>query len=498
MEPEDLTSQQEPTRFAIENLGPVRHADIEIRPLSVFIGPNNAGKSYVSTIIHALGSAFGSGQLFMRLLMTDEPHETDEKTRIDRRLVRKLNDFVKSAVDELLHVKPPFEPNALTTIEQSLMLMEQQVSAEIEGSFACPPGKIVRYGTKRMLTTVDTARSRYVITVTRENEVNLKLVRLYDDAGPMEETPEHKPEMQDVIDYVKRIMIQYGIKEDTKKTIQRLHDIMVKTVVLSLFVPLNVTGLQYLPAARGGSTQTYRSLTAEYFHSIPFTLTRPQNRPPTLNRATAVLFAQMANLPETRGPLAEVVEPYEERTTGGHIEVSREMSGMLSRLEFKRDGHSIGLQRVSSSVSELAPFYLYLKYYVTPDSMLIVEEPEAHLHPENQILIARLLARLVNEDVTLLITTHSDFLLNQLSNCVTSWSLTPEERAKIGINEEETLNPEDVAVYLFEMGEDKYSTTRRLTIDDEGIPDQEFVRVSQELYEQMVYIDTAMSRYRHR
>lgn len=39
------------------------------------------------------------------------------------------------------------------------------------------------------------------------------------------------------------------------------------------------------------------------------------------------------------------------------------------------------LMRASSMVSELAPVVLYLRYVVEPGTVLIIEEPEAHLHP---------------------------------------------------------------------------------------------------------------------
>jgi len=44
-------------RIRIEGIGPVLQADIALRPLTIFIGPNNVGKSYTSIIIHALKNA---------------------------------------------------------------------------------------------------------------------------------------------------------------------------------------------------------------------------------------------------------------------------------------------------------------------------------------------------------------------------------------------------------------------------------------------------------
>lgn len=40
-------------KIAISNLGPVREADIELKSLTIFVGPNNSGKSFIATVLHA-------------------------------------------------------------------------------------------------------------------------------------------------------------------------------------------------------------------------------------------------------------------------------------------------------------------------------------------------------------------------------------------------------------------------------------------------------------
>ena len=49
---------------------------------------------------------------------------------------------------------------------------------------------------------------------------------------------------------------------------------------------------------------------------------------------------------------------------------------------------------------------------------LIVEEPEAHLHPAAQTEVAHTLARLVNAGVQVVVTTHSDRLLKEFGNLI--------------------------------------------------------------------------------
>ncbi len=38
----------------VENLGPIRKGKVELKPLTVFIGPNNTGKTYLAYLISGL------------------------------------------------------------------------------------------------------------------------------------------------------------------------------------------------------------------------------------------------------------------------------------------------------------------------------------------------------------------------------------------------------------------------------------------------------------
>jgi predicted ATPase len=40
-----------PTRIYVKDFGPVAKADIELKPLTVLMGPNNTGKTYMSTLL---------------------------------------------------------------------------------------------------------------------------------------------------------------------------------------------------------------------------------------------------------------------------------------------------------------------------------------------------------------------------------------------------------------------------------------------------------------
>ncbi|MHB1697463.1 MAG: AAA family ATPase [bacterium] len=72
----------------------------------------------------------------------------------------------------------------------------------------------------------------------------------------------------------------------------------------------------------------------------------------------------------------------------------------------------------SSSVRSLLDIGFYLRHVVKPNDLLIIDEPELNLHPENQRKVARLFARLVNLGIKVFITTHSDYIIKELNTLI--------------------------------------------------------------------------------
>ena len=52
------TSNAKPLELTVSNFGPIAEASIELRPMSVFVGPSNTGKSYMAALIYALSRFF--------------------------------------------------------------------------------------------------------------------------------------------------------------------------------------------------------------------------------------------------------------------------------------------------------------------------------------------------------------------------------------------------------------------------------------------------------
>ena len=120
-----------------------------------------------------------------------------------------------------------------------------------------------------------------------------------------------------------------------------------------------------------------------------------------------------------------------------------------------------------------------------------MEEPEAHLDAENQRALASVIAMLVNAGVKLLITTHSDFFVNQLNNLLLLSQLSKRSRASRRYLASEVLAPDSVSAYLFEPGSEG-STVHNLPVSaEEGIPVSPFTDAHSALYNEAIALEYA-------
>jgi hypothetical protein len=113
---------------------------------------------------------------------------------------------------------------------------------------------------------------------------------------------------------------------------------------------------------------------------------------------------------------------------------------------------------------------------------VFMEEPEAHLHPSAQRLLARAIAEAVNNGKFVALTTHSDYLISEFSNLVALSNVSKDVREKLSYRDAEVLKPEAVAAYLVKA-EGNRSVVERLEVDYTGIPEDEFARMAEEILE---------------
>lgn len=161
-------------------------------------------------------------------------------------------------------------------------------------------------------------------------------------------------------------------------------------------------------------------------------------------------------------------EDLKKQLVRGAYKISRSTSDITFKpYQVRRDGkgtQNMGLHMTSSTVKSLFGLWFYLEYQAKEGDLLMIDEPELNLHPHNQRIIARLLAKLVNAGLNVVISTHSDYIVREFNSLI----MLNDERAqslrnKYKYQEDEVLDPTQVGAYLFD---DQTITPFKISPDD--------------------------------
>jgi len=120
--------------------------------------------------------------------------------------------------------------------------------------------------------------------------------------------------------------------------------------------------------------------------------------------------------------------------------------------EGNMDKRKINLHVSSSTVKTFFGLVFYLKYMAEKGDCLIIDEPELNLHPDNQRKIARILVKIANKGINIIISTHSDYIIRELNNLImlnNDFKDRDKLMQKYNYSEDELLSIEDISAYLF-------------------------------------------------
>lgn len=128
----------------------------------------------------------------------------------------------------------------------------------------------------------------------------------------------------------------------------------------------------------------------------------------------------------------------------------------------------VPLYIASSSVKSLFLVDMYVNHVARKNQILIIDEPELNLHPDNQVKFARLIARLVNAGVKVLLTTHSDYIVREINNLVSLSGVGSEKDEllnRYGLTEQDMLTATQVRAYCA----DPYKGFCEMNVSNSGI-----------------------------
>ncbi len=408
-------------KLSIENFGPIKkRIEIEPRPLTIFCGANNTGKTYALYVLHAL-----QDQRFVAQF---------DKTRQLAHDLYELRNVEFSAEDWLSEKAiGQAEKNIAESLKKTLprFFVSQEDLAK-DATFGI---------------TLDVQKIRQGITPRRKGAVVTGKSIAFDRAMLRCEFDESGVWRLSLDGEWPRPAVTQALNE----------------LLMDFYCPSRKGRDFLLPAERTGINLFFRELNAKRAALLRHATSA------TLDTSELLKDIVVSRYPQ---PIQDYIEfmglqPEIKRKSSEYADLAAHLQKQVLRVKYKidrygdisiapaRSGTEVGLHLGSSTVKTFFGLWSYLNHLAQPGDWLMIDEPELNLHPKNQLEIALLLAQLSNRGLNVVVSTHSDYMVRQWGNLLmlsANFSGRDELAKKHGLPENAWLLTEGVCAYEFDQG----------------------------------------------
>ena len=496
----------ETQQLSVSNFGPILDANLELRPLTIFVGPSNTGKSYLAILVYALHK-------FLATSASVRSAQLDFIDGDDRLGTMKVSDILKAISIAALQSKVETESEG--SQERRITLSKDVVSTFVE---------FLNSSSEELRNSIERCFSRDLESL--QNILNKEIWRIKfkrDQGGAISDGLAidfqmrsktlgiRVPNKIDFLVPMDSLLIRYasrlGINPNSRVRLGFGHpsssvlELVIQELIHQLVGDI-ASRAHYLPADRTAVMHAHQVVVSSALQTVAETGLRTGSRTGVLTGVQADFLSSMvvniarrtgrqSNLERSHPRGSRLGSKYaksiEDDILQGSIVVDRDELLNYPSFYYQPRGTNakIPLVSASSTIGELAPVVLYLRHIVRPGDLLIVEEPESHLHPAMQIRFFQMLVGLVREGLRVLITTHSEWLLEELTNIVIRSRLSSRP-SDPNTPESVSLNPKYVGVWLFKPDLERHpqlgSSIKEIERDKDGTYTTGYEEVAHQLY----------------
>jgi AAA ATPase domain len=420
---------RQPMKIQVKNLGPLKEAEFEVADLTIICGGNNTGKTYAT---YAL---FGFLHTWREMVSIDVDLSSIEILKRNGTITISLEKYLSQSqkiINEICQKYSDQLPNLFAASPQSFHDVSFNAFIEEKNSewFQSPRAKtITAVSTDEVLEMFKKANSLdCVFTLKRDRHLPSEIEW---SAIPLETLSSW------VLDEILGFL--FG------KVIPSVFIASVERTGISVFrKEIDESRNILLENMSRANTSDIRSeIFIDRYQNYPLPIKFGLN----FNRSIGRRYNQVGFLqkkhPNILEDFADIIGGEYKFNEHNELYYSPKISS----------GMRLSIYESSSAVRSLLDLGFYLRIIARPGSLLIIDEPELNLHPENQRRIARLLARLVNIGIKVFITTHSDYIIKELNTLIMLNHDKPHLKKiaeQEGYKPEELIAAERIKVYIAE------------------------------------------------
>ncbi len=463
-------------KIKIQNLGPINEFEMDLsKNFTILFGKNNIGKSYATMVVYLIIKNFLKEKNIHKNIF----HLLDQIT-LD------INDQI-TGIEETIEKFNTDKINIIEQIENIIShIIQMSLIENIQESFYATFEEFENltnwFSNERMNITISTSLIKLSVE-TKGNTFVISHFKILRESLDLVFVKTKGKNQKSFSDNGKKLLYKRDDKENirsaiyslTAKIMQRIYCDDIRNIVSKVY---------YFPASRSGlyqSLNAYSQIFAELSRSR--VSLKKKFEIPSIPEPVIDYFLELSNIKKRKSTgdynIIEIAKEIEKSILQGEI-VFNDKTKKISFKPYEMELY-LDMFQTSSMVSEIAPFVSFLKYIADGKNkskyLVFIEEPEAHLHPEIQVRLMEIFAKLINNNIKMILTTHSNYMFNKINNLIID--------GKIDIS--------DMCSIIFKYSA-KGSIADKIPTSDLGIDDENFLDVTENLFNERLELIDKMNR----
>lgn len=428
-------------KINFQEIGAIKDGTVDLsKRLNVFCGPNGTGKTYISYVIYGLLQTNIHVPYRKDNMIKDLIENKKTYYKIDFKIIE---DYRKQIVDNLID--------------------------DFDSLFGVSQEFIKQNFNNTKISIKETSEELNRILIETEFSLNYNIGKVDLEIS--------KKKSSDII------LIEIIDKAILTKDIERL-EVFFFSSLISILAKYPVSSTFILPVERNSIFTFSKELSirkqeaVDYFHKMTskekvnrIDLFFSDNKRYPLPIRDGLLIADdLSEIKKNKSDFYEFALEIEQELLNGKLEINND-----GEIQFKPDKSpkkSLPIHMTASIIKSLSSLVVYLKHIARKNDLIIIDEPEINLHPDNQILLTRIFARLMNKGFRLIVSTHSDYIVREFNNLTMLSSQKLRNNVFFDYKKDEFICYDDIDVHYFNypqtIRKNKQVTLQNLKIDLAG------------------------------